>query len=580
MKQLTLWEFASEPSEDGNKKERSKQSERRQAKGDTISKRSSKKSQNPTQDAPLLSMLASLPDHKRQTSIDKLNDYQRSIQALLLLRKWEEDSILGGKDSSPFWDEFCEAISQLLWLPTKTDLQGSDSILLSGSASNLTAKSWFSTKSVSLHTPNSFKISSQFSTAFQADFTPLEDLKTKLNKSYKQKPRHKKKQKAPPNKTLKIRVYPEAELHKKWKSWLGAARYCYNKAIAVLKANEKITSAYSLRDFVLGLDLPDWVKTAPSHPKENAIFDAWDAGKQALSNGGEAAFRSCRQPSQAIKFHKVNFNGQTWFPSLVKGLKFHAAEPIPLQVEWATQLVRERKRWFACIPVAEEVKLPVIDKVIALDPGVRTFLTGYDGNSFQEFGKADIGRIQRLCSHLDKLMGRIASSKNRKQKRCMLGAANRLRIRIRNLVDECHKQIANYLTNNYKVILLPTFETSQMVVKSKRKLHTKTARQMLTWGHYRFERHLKQVALKRGVVVIDVNESYTSKTCTKCGHNHDKLGGSKTFKCPNCGHEHDRDWGGARNIMIRALRDGSFALSLSRESVAIAYALFVKGCPA
>lgn len=139
--------------------------------------------------------------------------------------------------------------------------------------------------------------------------------------------------------------------------------------------------------------------------QENAIFDAWDAGKQARSNGGEAAFRSCRQPSQAIKFHKVNFNGQTWFPSLVKGLKFHAAEPIPLQVEFATQLVRERKRWFACIPVVDEVKLPVLDKVIALDPGVRTFLTGYDGNSFQEFGKADIGRIQRLCSHAGQIDG-------------------------------------------------------------------------------------------------------------------------------------------------------------------------------
>lgn len=580
MKQLTLWELASEPSDDGKHPAKSTQSKHRQVKDGTTSKSLSKNNQNQREDAPLLSMLASLPDLKKQTSIDKLNDYQRSTQALKLLRKWEEDSILGGKDSSPFWDEFCSAISQLLWLPTKTDLQGSDLILSSGSGSNLTAKSWFSTKSVSLGTPNWFKILSQFSTVFQAEFTPSDALKTKSKKSYKQKPRHKKKEKAPPNKTLKIRVYPEAELHKKWKSWLGAARYCYNKAIAALKASEQITSAYSLRDYVLGLDLPDWVKTAPSHPKENAIFDAWDAWKKALSNGGEASFRSCRQPSQAIKFHKVNFNGQTWFPSLVKGLKFHAAEPIPLQIELATQLVRERKRWFACIPVVDEVKQRSLDKVIALDPGVRTFLTGYDGNSFQEFGKADIGRIQRLCSHLDKLMGRIASSKNRKQKRCMLGAANRLRIRIRNLVDEFHKQIANYLTNNYKIMLLPTFETSQMVVKGKRKLRTKTARQMLTWGHYRFERHLKQVALKRGVVVIDVNESYTSKTCTQCGHTHDKLGGSKTFKCPNCGHEHDRDWGGARNIMIRALRDGSFALAINSESIAIAYALFVQGCAA
>jgi|AGSF01.1.fsa_nt_gi transposase, IS605 OrfB family, central region len=553
MKQLTLWEFACEPSDDGKQTAISPPSKRRQVKDGTTSKSSSKRNQSQTEDAPLLSMLASLLLHKRQTLIDKLNDYQRSTQALKSLRKWEEDSILGGKDSSIFWDEFCEVISQLLWLPTKTDLQDSGSTLSNGSVSNLTAKSWFSTKSVSLHTPNSFKISSQSSTVFQADFTPLGDLKTKSSRSYKSNPRHKKEKKSP-NKTLKIRVYPELVLHQKWKSWLSASRYCYNKAIAALKAGEKITSAYSLRDYVLGLNLPDWVKSAPSHPKENAIFDAWDAWKQAKSVKGEANFRSCRQPSQSIKFHKVNFNGETWFPSLVKGLNFRTTEPIQ-KTEFATQLVRDKKRWFACIPVTEEARTKELDQVIALDPGVRTFLTGYDGDSFQEFGKADIGRIQRLCSHLDKLMGR-ASKAVRKQKRRMLEAASKLRIRIRDLVDECHKQVVNYLTSQYKVILLPTFETSQMVVKSKRKLRTKTARQMLTWGHYRFECHLKQSAKKRGVVVIDVNESYTSKTCTKCGHKHSKLGGSKTFKCPNCGHEHDRDWGGARNIMIRALRDG------------------------
>ncbi|XZO01663.1 MAG: hypothetical protein ACM65L_24790 [Microcoleus sp.] len=206
-------------------------------------------------------------------------------------------------------------------------------------------------------------------------------------------------------------------LHQKWKSWLSASRYCYNKAIAALKAGEKITSAYSLRDYVLGLDLPDWVKSAPSHPKENAIFDAIDAWKQAKSVKGEASFRSCRQPSQSIKFHKVNFNGETWFPSLVKGLSFRSTEPIQ-KTEFATQLVRDKKRWFACIPVTEEARTKELDKVIALDPGVRTFLTGYDGDSFQEFGKADIGRIQRLCSHLDKLMGR-ASKAGRRQKRRM-----------------------------------------------------------------------------------------------------------------------------------------------------------------
>lgn len=119
-----------------------------------------------------------------------------------------------------------------------------------------------------------------------------------------------------------------------------------------------------------------------------------------------------------------------------------------------------------------------------------------------------------------------------------------------------------------------------MVIRAIRKLDTKTARAMLTWGHHRFKSHLKQAASRRGVVVIDVNESYTSKTCTGCGHVHEKLGGNRVFQCPNCGHKYDRDWGGARNIFIRALRDGSFALNLSVDGIAIASDVFVHICTA
>lgn len=541
------------------------------------SKSSSKKSQSKEEDAPLLSMLASLPDLNLTTCIDKLNDYQHSTQAQKLLKKWQEDLILGGKDSSLFWDEFCKEMSKLLWLPTKTDLLALGSTSSSGYAKSMIAKSWFKTLITSAPTKSLLRISSPSCTVSPVDCTASENTPSKSKNSYKKAPRHKTKKLAA-NKTVKIRVYPEAELHKIWKQWLAAARYCYNQAISILKNNPNL-STYSLRDCVMNSDLPDWVKATPNHPRENAVFDAHDAWRQAKKQQGEAKYRSCRQPVQTIKFHACNFKSGTWYPGLTKKLSFKATETIPTSCEYATQLVRDRQRWFAVFPTRVAESQTKCIKVIALDPGVRTFLTGYDGDSILEFGKADIGRIHRLCSHLDKLIGKAAKT-CRKQKRRMYSAANRIRIRIRNLIDECHKQVANYLTSNYKVIFLPTFETSQMVVKSKRKLNTKTARAMLTWASYRFKTFLKSLAQRRGVVVVDVNESYTSKTCTHCGFQHTKLGGSKTFKCPSCDHEHDRDWGGARNIMLRALRDGSFALNLSAESIAIASDVFVHICSA
>jgi putative transposase len=106
-----------------------------------------------------------------------------------------------------------------------------------------------------------------------------------------------------------------------------------------------------------------------------------------------------------------------------------------------------------------------------------------------------------------------------------------------------------------------------MVQKVKRKIRSKTARAILTWAHYRFKLFLKQAALRRGCAVVDVTEEYTSKTCTRCGHIHTKLGGSKKFKCPVCGHELPRDFNGAFGIMLKALLDTTF--TVSNDGVAI-----------
>ncbi|MDJ0544659.1 MAG: transposase, partial [Microcystis sp. M53601_WE4] len=129
----------------------------------------------------------------------------------------------------------------------------------------------------------------------------------------------------------------------------------------------------------------------------------------------------------------------------------------------------------------------------------------------------------------------------------------------------------HYLTKNYGMILLPTFETSEMTKKNKRKIRTKTARQMLTWSHYRFKQVLKNKAELSGCQVVDVTEEFTSKTCTKCGHVHQKLGGSKVFKCPECGHTLNRDFNGALGIMLKALSDTTFTVVKNGNAIVAQY---------
>ena len=118
-----------------------------------------------------------------------------------------------------------------------------------------------------------------------------------------------------------------------------------------------------------------------------------------------------------------------------------------------------------------------------------------------------------------------------------------------------YPEVAKFLTDNFDVILLPTFEVSEMVVKNSRKIRSKSVRQMLNWSHYRFKEFLKHKAFETGKRVIDCCEAYTSKTVSWTGELVQNLGGKKVIKSQFENKAMDRDLNGARGIFLRALVD-------------------------
>ena len=143
----------------------------------------------------------------------------------------------------------------------------------------------------------------------------------------------------------------------------------------------------------------------------------------------------------------------------------------------------------------------------------------------------------------------------------MRKAQARLRQRIINLVDELHWQAARWLTSNHKVILAPSFETHDMTRRAGRKIHSKTARMMLSFRHYEFKRRLMWKAWQRGALVIEVNEAYTSKTRSWDGSVKQNLGSATEIR-DGTGFGMDRDVNGARGIFLRALGDSPFLRGL------------------
>ena len=196
----------------------------------------------------------------------------------------------------------------------------------------------------------------------------------------------------------------------------------------------------------------------------------------------------------------------------------------------------------------------LLRRVIALDPGVCTFMTGYDLHGLGIFwGEEDRKRLMRYAYEYDRLLGEIEEDSSTSGK---LQALHKLRCRARNVVKETHRKLAKFLCTNYDIILCPILGVARMVARDeegKRSLRKETVREMLSWRHHEFRLFLKQHARQYpGVTVIFVGESHTSKTCGPCGDANSRP--TREFQCKQCGFHSSRDLNGARYVMLSYYR--------------------------
>lgn len=239
--------------------------------------------------------------------------------------------------------------------------------------------------------------------------------------------------------------------------------------------------------------------------------------------------------------------------------KVHVTEMIPDYAKSRTaRVITENGGWWLCCYDTIEVPTTkALKEVCALDCGVRTFQTVYSNKEVSELGKDYFkNQLLPLYLKLDNLISKSKRQQNLKldnQRNSDLlkyykKKINKLRLRIKNLVEDLHKKCANYLTEEFDIILLPTFETKQMSKIGNRKLNNKSVRAMIGLSHYKFKQILNWQASKKGKLVLDVNESFTSKTNPFTGELMN-IGSAKTFTYE--GKIFDRDVNGARNIFIK-----------------------------
>jgi putative transposase len=333
-------------------------------------------------------------------------------------------------------------------------------------------------------------------------------------------------------KSRKIRIFLSPNQKALLKQWFGVSRYVYNATIKHLQEPGTKANWMAVAPIIMAA-LPDWAKSVPYQIKKIAVKDACATVKSAKKGFGKdgqirkCKFRSRKDRQQTVYIPKSAIKKYGIYHTILGQSKLKEALPKDFSDGRLTLAYGEYY-----LIVSEEVQPRQIDnqgRVVALDPGVRTFMTFFSESSYGWLGNDSNLHIQKLCFKLDKLISRMSKASSAQKKR-FKKAADRLKSKIQHVVKELHHKTARFLVNNFDVILLPSFEASEMIGKSRRKIRSQTVRQMLTLSHYQFKKHLEWKAWESGKVALtDINEAYTSKTVSWTGEVK-KIGGSRVIK--------------------------------------------------
>lgn len=505
--------------------------------------------------------------------VEALNSCKINILPPSLSKILEVDSTLrqaqriasNEKVLKPFWNELCRELASLLWLPTETDLRDLGLTSFDKSLSEMVENSWFSTKLYSRQNkslPTTCSLRQAQCGAISSTYFPQECTGSCFD--YAQ---HKE-----IIKSKSIKLSPTPAQKRTFKHWHDVSRWVYNQALNFMIVYETCEELGVKKPSWMDIKkmftqtLPEWTKDVPFQIKGIAVKEAvnayWATLKAHKGKKGKIyfKFRSYKDPVQSCFIPKTAISDKGIYPR-VSGKYLKLLESLPELVLSAVEvevldsrLVWRAGKYFLTIPTKQHVSYGENQaRVVAIDPGVRVFSTFYGTESCGFLGQGDFSRIQRLAHYLDDLISRMSKVTNKQKLRKMKLAVARMREKIKNLIDELHHKVALFLVTNFDCILLPTFETQQMVGKSHRKIQSKTVRSLLSFAHYRFKTFLKHKAFEFGKKVVDVCEAYTSKTHPETGEVK-KVGSAKRIKLLN-GQWINRDIVGARNILLRALVD-------------------------
>ena len=337
--------------------------------------------------------------------------------------------------------------------------------------------------------------------------------------------------------------------------WMHSCRIMYNYTIkyfknARFKKEKYSTNFKKIRTYILKNDKKRLIKKygTPSHMLDGSIKLACSMFKSMLTNlknGNISYFRlrylKKNKKSLVMPIEQAYLRKKSICPSKLNQNKNDILrnnddlEYNTIKNDCMLHFSRSTNRFTLLVPQNNDiVNKKDKKKYIAIDPGVRTFMTCLTNKNTVEIGK-------NVQTTLKKLIKKIDIIPNKKKTR-------KISMRIQNKITDLHWKTINYLLQ-YKNIMIGNWSTKGC---SQGKINKTLKRIMLRLRYHDFLNKLIYKCKLNNVNLKIVDESYSSKICSNCGNEHKNLGGLKIYDCSNCKIKLDRDINGCRNILMKS----------------------------
>jgi transposase len=207
--------------------------------------------------------------------------------------------------------------------------------------------------------------------------------------------------------------------------------------------------------------------------------------------------------------------------------------------------VKDINKYYLLISEKIDIKETKSTKYIAIDQGMKPFMACRTNDELISIGTNTLTMVKQYLKRIDNINNAKNLTKQQKRKK-----ERKYYLKLKNKMDEIHWKTIRYIISNYKYVIIGDLSMKDASNKKTSLISKENKRIGLMIKFSEFRKRLEYKCLINNIKIEIIDEAYTSKVCSTCGHCKKELKGEKEYNCIPCNKKRDRDFNSATNMIL------------------------------